>query len=368
MRAVPMCSSILQIQRYGIRSLANFYNESFHKLGVSYDYRSNYRLLCSKTNGVEGGYSKRWTRRSISTNTGQNKTTQSSKSILVDSLSQEQVILREKVISEEHPSDQCCDIHEWIAQNKDLTDIVTVIVFDIETTGFARKFDRIIEIALKDLSGGENSTFSTLVNPERFVPNTYIHGISTNMVCRPDVPRSLTVSSFDTEIGLECLSSFDIEIGLESILRMVDLIPILLQYVKSRQKPGGYVMLVAHNSRNFDVPFLIEEFARHSYEVPPSWLFVDTLALAQEIKKSEGSQVPPGRKLEVLREHFGIPLVGPAHRAMSDVNTLSLIFQRLTFDLKVPLSGLVERSFTALALINAKKNPTTKTTKKKKSS
>ncbi|TXG65256.1 hypothetical protein EZV62_006531 [Acer yangbiense] len=339
MRAVPMCSSILQIQRYGIRSLANFYNQSFHKLGVSYDNRSNYRLLCSKTNGVEGGYSKRWTRRSISTNTGQNKTTQSSKSILVDSLSNEQVILREKVISEEHPSDQCCDIHEWIAQNKDLADLLTVIVFDIETTGFARKFDRIIEIALQDLSGGENSTFSTLVNPERLVPNTFIHGISTNMVCRPGVPR------------------------------MVDLIPILLQYVKSRQKPGGYVMLVAHNARNFDVPFLIEEFARHSFEVPPSWLFVDTLPLAQEMMKSGGSQVPTGRKLEVLREHFGIPLVGPAHRAMSDVNTLSLIFQRLTFDLKVPLSGLVERSFTALALIDAKKNPTTKkTTKKKKSS
>ena len=74
---------------------------------------------------------------------------------------------------------------------------------------------------------------------------------------------------------------------------MVDLIPILLQYVKSRQKPGGYVMLVAHNARNFDVPFLIEEFARHSFEVPPSWMFVDTLPLAQEMMKSGGRSFFP---------------------------------------------------------------------------
>lgn len=68
---------------------------------------------------------------------------------------------------------------------------------------------------------------------------------------------------------------------------MEELIPILLQYVRSREKPGGYVMLVAHNARTFDVPFLINELNRCSYNIPPNWFFVDTLPLARELMKSE---------------------------------------------------------------------------------
>lgn len=70
---------------------------------------------------------------------------------------------------------------------------------------------------------------------------------------------------------------------------MEDLIPILLHYVKSRQKPGGYILFVAHNARSFDVPFLINEFSRCSYEVPNNWLFMDTLTLARELMKSGGN-------------------------------------------------------------------------------
>lgn len=84
---------------------------------------------------------------------------------------------------------QPLDFRQAIAQNKDLADLVTVIVFDIETTGFSREKDRIIEVALQDLEGGENSTFQTLVNPERSVLNSHVHGITTDMVNRPDVPR-----------------------------------------------------------------------------------------------------------------------------------------------------------------------------------
>lgn len=70
--------------------------------------------------------------------------------------------------------------------------------------------------------------------------------------------------------------------------RMKELIPILLQYVVSRQKPRGYVMWVAHNARSFDAPFLIKEFSRCSVEIPPNWLFMDTLPLAREVVKSGG--------------------------------------------------------------------------------
>lgn len=70
--------------------------------------------------------------------------------------------------------------------------------------------------------------------------------------------------------------------------RMEELIPILLQYVRSRQKPGGYVVWIAHNARCFDVPFLINELRRCSYSVPSNWLFIDTLPLAREVMKSGG--------------------------------------------------------------------------------
>lgn len=69
---------------------------------------------------------------------------------------------------------------------------------------------------------------------------------------------------------------------------MEDLIPILLQYVRSRQQPGGYVLWVAHNARSFDVPFLYKEFSRCSTEVPQNWRFVDTLPLGREVMKSKG--------------------------------------------------------------------------------
>lgn len=70
--------------------------------------------------------------------------------------------------------------------------------------------------------------------------------------------------------------------------RMEDLIPILLQYVRSREKPGGDVIFVAHNARCFDVPFIINELRRYSVEIPPNWLFLDTLPLARELIKSGG--------------------------------------------------------------------------------
>ncbi|KAK8936991.1 hypothetical protein KSP39_PZI012480 [Platanthera zijinensis] len=65
----------------------------------------------------------------------------------------------------------------------------TVLVFDTETTGFSREWERIIEIAIRDLLGGKNSTFQTLINPGRAVANTKFHGISSDMVSEPGVPR-----------------------------------------------------------------------------------------------------------------------------------------------------------------------------------
>lgn len=210
----------------------------------------------------------------------------------------------------------CYNVQETISDNKIIDRPAVLLVFDIETTGLSRNKDRIIEIAIRDLIGGKNSTFETLINPGIHVANEDVHGISSRMVNRPDVPR------------------------------FEEAIPILLQYVKSRQVVGKPVLLFAHSGRKFDVPFIIREFERCSMKVPDDWLFVDTLPIARQLLNPDGSK-RASSKLQVLREHFGIPLEGSAHRAMQDVITLSLVLQRLTFELKLTVPELMAKGFRA---------------------
>lgn len=127
---------------------------------------------------------------------------------------------------------------------------------------------------------------------------------------------------------------------------MEDLIPILIKYVNSRLGPGEIAIFVAHNARRFDVPFLAKEFSRCSMNIPDNWRFLDTLPLARELMKQNGS-VSSKTSLQALREYFGIPLEGSAHRAMSDVNSLASILERITSDLNFTLSDLLKTSFRA---------------------
>ncbi|KAK4595565.1 hypothetical protein RGQ29_013872 [Quercus rubra] len=148
----------------------------FHSLSRTDKNSSSFRLLGSNIYGLERSYNRKWTPRPVFTNAeGRNKTTQQSKPSNIGHEILDGVVSKGDTFS--------------IAENKELASLVTVIVFDIETTGFSRENERIIEIALRDLEGGENSTFQTLVNPQRFVPNSHVHGITTRMVNKPDVPR-----------------------------------------------------------------------------------------------------------------------------------------------------------------------------------
>lgn len=212
-----------------------------------------------------------------------------------------------------YKSAQRCGIQK-ISKDKVYDRPATVLVFDTETTGLSREWGRIIEIAIRDLIGGKNSTFQTLINPGRTVPNTDVHGISSDMVTRPGIP------------------SFE------------ELIPILLQFVNSRQRSGRPVLWIAHNGRRFDVPFLIREFKRCSVEIPEDWYFLDTLYLARQLKKPDGSKLG-SFSLNALREHYRIPLEGPAHRAMHDVNVLAHVVQHLTYDLRITILELLQIAF-----------------------
>lgn len=110
-----------------------------------------------------------------------------------------------------------CDIQQKIPVSGK---VVAVLVFDIETTGFCKNRDRIIEVAVQDLHGGKNSTFQTLVNPERYVPNAHIHGISTHMVNKPDIPRYFLAKPCCSWFILFALSN-DIMLGQVSVPKVV---------------------------------------------------------------------------------------------------------------------------------------------------
>ncbi|KGN66030.1 exonuclease DPD1, chloroplastic/mitochondrial [Cucumis sativus] len=326
-----MCLSIFRFPKYGVPVLANLWRENFHPLNRNHGHNCWYDQLCFRIYNLEGGRNKRWTRKSITTKAGEKaKTNPSSKptnirnEILQESMLASCTVNINKSEKSETQKLQYCDIQPTIIKSKEFAHLVTVITFDIETTGFSRNLDRIVEIAFQDLSGGENSTFQTLINPQCYITNSNIHGISNRMVDSPSVPR------------------------------MQELIPIILQFVKSRQKPGGYVLLVAHNARTFDVPFLLSEFSRYSVDIPLNWLFFDTMTLARQLMKLSDSKITK-ITLQALGEYYGIKLDGKAHRALSDVRLLSSILQRLTFDLKLDISDLVERAFTPLDLINKKK-------------
>ncbi|RZS18098.1 hypothetical protein BHM03_00050331 [Ensete ventricosum] len=55
--------------------------------------------------------------------------------------------------------------------------------------------------------------------------------------------------------------------------------------------------------------------------------------------------------LKALREHYEIPLAGPAHRAMQDVTTLCYVLQRITYDLKLSVPELMNGAFRASDII-----------------
>ena len=59
---------------------------------------------------------------------------------------------------------------------------------------------------------------------------------------------------------------------------------------------GVVPVLIAHNGRSFDVPWLAAEFARAGLEVPASWHYLDTFLLAKRALAGQQatslSQVP----------------------------------------------------------------------------
>ena len=149
------------------------------------------------------------------------------------------------------------------------------VVVDVETTGFGA-FDRVVEIAIVTLDPETWETqdeFDTLVNPERDVGPTGVHGVTAGMV--------------------ELAPVFE------------ELLPPVAQRLRG-------TVLVAHNLP-FDTRMLRYEFERHGVPIDfgHGWC---TLSAT-------------GRKLGVACEREGIRLTN-AHRALADARATAELARR----------------------------------------
>jgi DNA polymerase-3 subunit epsilon len=147
-------------------------------------------------------------------------------------------------------------------------------VLDTETTGFG-KTDRIIEIGIILVDGNEIiQEWETLINPERDISNSEIHGITSN---------SVSLAPTFEEIADEIAS-----------------------FLNGR-------ILVAHNLP-FDKRMLEMEFARLDREIDLGIGFCTLRAT--------------GMKLDLACEEFGIKNSN-AHRALTDARATSLILNKV---------------------------------------
>jgi DNA polymerase-3 subunit epsilon len=147
-------------------------------------------------------------------------------------------------------------------------------VLDTETTGFG-KTDRIIEIGIILVDGNEIiQEWETLINPERDISNSEIHGITSN---------SVSLAPTFEEIADEIAS-----------------------FLNGR-------ILVAHNLP-FDKRILEMEFARLDREIDLGIGFCTLRAT--------------GMKLDLACEEFGIKNSN-AHRALTDARATSLILNKV---------------------------------------
>lgn len=178
------------------------------------------------------------------------------------------------------------------------------LFFDLETTGFSEKNDKVIEIAaqvLNEDTGKVLGTFQTFINPGVSIPAriTEITGIDNKMVT--DAPSE--------QLAFEDFAKF--------------------------LKEHDYDMLAGHNINAFDMRWLHDRNARYKLKMNLEVPTLDTLVYVKEIAKT-GKLVGynfttktgrPSFRLECLMDYF--ELGTQDHRAINDVKNNIQIYLKL---------------------------------------
>lgn len=159
------------------------------------------------------------------------------------------------------------------------------IAFDLETTGTLPGVDRIVEVgAVRFVNGEVDAVFSTLVDPERPIPEdaSRVNGITDDMVVgKPKIEELLLP-----------LAEF-----------------------------CGDDIMVAHNAA-FDFQFLLADFKRHECGTP-SGLVLCSYLLAKKMFPGLANY-----KLSTLVQHLTIPAAG-FHRAEEDATYCAKVFLKI---------------------------------------
>ena len=194
------------------------------------------------------------------------------------------------------------------------------IAFDLETTGTVAGVDRIVEIgAVKYIDGSPVATYSTLVDPQKSMPEgaTRFNGITDEMLVGQPFIEDL----------LESFAEF-----------------------------CGDAPIVAHNAP-FDVQFLTADIKRH--ELPgPAGIILDTLPIARKVLPGLANY-----KLGTLVQHLNIPS-GQFHRAEEDASYCGQLFMGMLDRIFRPGEPVVIQNLVALTGRPESRFPVIKKTQK----
>ncbi len=181
----------------------------------------------------------------------------------------------------------------------------SMVVFDLETTGFSPFDDRMTEIGAVVIENGQVlEEFNTFVNPKKHIPEkvTKITGITDDMV--KDAPEER-----------QALREF-------------------LNFVNGR-------ILIAHNAHSFDMRFLQECAKRCKIKLPHT--YIDTLPMAQTLCVGLKNY-----KLDTITKSLGVPSFNH-HRASDDAKALAQAFVAMLSELKNKKVQKIEDINTGLA-------------------
>ena len=174
----------------------------------------------------------------------------------------------------------------WVDMATDPLSGYRVLGFDLETTGFNPKSQRIVQYALVGCdTDGSAIQIDELVNPKMRIPpeTTNVHGISDQ-----DVRN----------------------------------VPEFKEYVSNISAMMEGAVIVGHNVDRFDWPFLQAEYLRAGQPMPKPLAILDTLKIARRLK------IPPKHSLGALCNRFGIALEN-AHTAGADAAATLLLLHKM---------------------------------------
>lgn len=170
------------------------------------------------------------------------------------------------------------------------------LFIDIETTGFSREWNEIIELAAIVYDSDSKETldsFHMYARPIKGIPSniTQLTGITNEQVsnCKPEWDMLLEFCDW--------LDNYNIE------------------------------QVIGHNCKAFDLPFIINKCNKYKLKCNiNNATIIDTLSYARQLKK-KGLLTVENLKQSTLGTYFNIQY--EAHSALSDVRALVLIYNKM---------------------------------------